>query len=155
MNIYCKKSQKLTSQVAQSAAGWQGYFLQLAALRLQYMDQVPQAAQVYIVMTHIKGHLSLIFDYIIKEIQIYLQLWLYWGACAHMEECRTWRNSAGFIFTFMCLSIIQMWVPLLLGWVFLGIENLYERALYIRKILLTIPRLVLIVMRYLFAFLNQ
>lgn len=40
-------------------------------------------------------------------------------------------------------------------WVFLGIENLYERALYIRKILLTIPRSVLIVMRYLFAFLNQ
>lgn len=37
----------------------------------------------------------------------------------------------------------------------LGIENLYERALYIRKILLTIPRSVLIVMRYLFAFLNQ
>jgi len=37
----------------------------------------------------------------------------------------------------------------------IGIENLYERALYIRKILLTIPRSVLIVMRYLFAFLNQ
>lgn len=37
----------------------------------------------------------------------------------------------------------------------LGIENLYERALYIRKILLTIPRSVLVVMRYLFAFLNQ
>lgn len=36
-----------------------------------------------------------------------------------------------------------------------GIENLYERALYIRKILLTIPRSVLIVMRYLFAFLDQ
>lgn len=36
-----------------------------------------------------------------------------------------------------------------------GIENLYERALYIRKILLTVPRSVLIVMRYLFAFLNQ
>lgn len=36
-----------------------------------------------------------------------------------------------------------------------GIENLYDRALYIRKILLTIPRSVLIVMRYLFAFLNQ
>ncbi|XP_007561390.1 PREDICTED: SLIT-ROBO Rho GTPase-activating protein 1-like isoform X2 [Poecilia mexicana] len=35
------------------------------------------------------------------------------------------------------------------------IDNLYERALYIRKILLTIPRLVLIVMRYLFAFLNH
>ncbi|XP_005734881.1 SLIT-ROBO Rho GTPase-activating protein 1 isoform X1 [Pundamilia nyererei] len=35
------------------------------------------------------------------------------------------------------------------------IENLYERALYIRKILLTIPRSVLIVMRYLFAFLNH
>lgn len=36
-----------------------------------------------------------------------------------------------------------------------GIENLYERALYVRKILLTVPRSVLIVMRYLFAFLNQ
>ncbi|XP_060932664.1 SLIT-ROBO Rho GTPase-activating protein 1 isoform X3 [Limanda limanda] len=35
------------------------------------------------------------------------------------------------------------------------IENLYERALYIRKLLLTIPRSVLIVMRYLFAFLNH
>ncbi|KAM4734128.1 SLIT-ROBO Rho GTPase-activating protein 1 isoform 2-T2 [Anableps anableps] len=35
------------------------------------------------------------------------------------------------------------------------IDNLYERALYIRKILLTIPRSVLIVMRYLFAFLNH
>ncbi|KAA8590622.1 hypothetical protein FQN60_014556 [Etheostoma spectabile] len=35
------------------------------------------------------------------------------------------------------------------------IENLYERAIHIRKILLTIPRSVLIVMRYLFAFLNH
>ncbi|XP_043982011.1 SLIT-ROBO Rho GTPase-activating protein 1 isoform X2 [Gambusia affinis] len=35
------------------------------------------------------------------------------------------------------------------------IDNLYERALYIRKILITIPRSVLIVMRYLFAFLNH
>lgn len=36
------------------------------------------------------------------------------------------------------------------------IENLYERSLYIRKILLTaVPRSVLIVMRYLFAFLNH
>ncbi|XP_062246044.1 SLIT-ROBO Rho GTPase-activating protein 1 isoform X3 [Platichthys flesus] len=35
------------------------------------------------------------------------------------------------------------------------IESLYERALYIRKLLLTIPRSVLIVMRYLFAFLNH
>ncbi|XP_030645791.1 SLIT-ROBO Rho GTPase-activating protein 1 isoform X1 [Chanos chanos] len=35
------------------------------------------------------------------------------------------------------------------------IENLYERALYIRKILLTLPRSVLIVMRYLFSFLNH
>ncbi|KAG5830644.1 hypothetical protein ANANG_G00312850, partial [Anguilla anguilla] len=35
------------------------------------------------------------------------------------------------------------------------IENLYDRALYIRKILLTSPRSVLIVMRYLFAFLNH
>uniref|UniRef100_A0AAQ4RLL8 SLIT-ROBO Rho GTPase-activating protein 1 n=1 Tax=Gasterosteus aculeatus aculeatus TaxID=481459 RepID=A0AAQ4RLL8_GASAC len=35
------------------------------------------------------------------------------------------------------------------------IENLYERALYIRKILLTVPRSVLVVMRYLFAFLNH
>uniref|UniRef100_A0A8C2BBB7 SLIT-ROBO Rho GTPase activating protein 1a n=1 Tax=Cyprinus carpio TaxID=7962 RepID=A0A8C2BBB7_CYPCA len=36
-----------------------------------------------------------------------------------------------------------------------GIDNLYERALYIRKILLTVPRSVLVVMRYLFAFLNH
>ncbi|XP_077372719.1 SLIT-ROBO Rho GTPase-activating protein 1 isoform X3 [Festucalex cinctus] len=35
------------------------------------------------------------------------------------------------------------------------IENLYDRALYIRKILLTISRSVLVVMRYLFAFLNH
>ncbi|XP_051776144.1 SLIT-ROBO Rho GTPase-activating protein 1 isoform X2 [Erpetoichthys calabaricus] len=35
------------------------------------------------------------------------------------------------------------------------IDNLYERALYLRKILLTFPRSVLIVMRYLFAFLNH
>ncbi|XP_029107804.1 SLIT-ROBO Rho GTPase-activating protein 1 isoform X3 [Scleropages formosus] len=35
------------------------------------------------------------------------------------------------------------------------IENLYERALYIRKILLTLPRSVLVLMRYLFAFLNH
>ncbi|XP_061826102.1 SLIT-ROBO Rho GTPase-activating protein 1 isoform X2 [Nerophis lumbriciformis] len=34
-------------------------------------------------------------------------------------------------------------------------DNLYERALYIRKILLTIPRSVLVVMRYLFSFLNH
>ncbi|XP_073939919.1 SLIT-ROBO Rho GTPase-activating protein 1 isoform X3 [Castor canadensis] len=36
-----------------------------------------------------------------------------------------------------------------------GIDNLYERALHIRKLLLTLPRSVLIVMRYLFAFLNH
>uniref|UniRef100_A0A1A8P8G4 SLIT-ROBO Rho GTPase-activating protein 1 n=1 Tax=Nothobranchius rachovii TaxID=451742 RepID=A0A1A8P8G4_9TELE len=35
------------------------------------------------------------------------------------------------------------------------VDNLYERSLYIRKILLTIPRSVLVVMRYLFAFLNH
>ncbi|XP_063303152.1 SLIT-ROBO Rho GTPase-activating protein 1 isoform X2 [Pelobates fuscus] len=35
------------------------------------------------------------------------------------------------------------------------VENLYERAILIRKILLTVPRTVLIVMRYLFAFLNH
>ncbi|XP_045544266.1 SLIT-ROBO Rho GTPase-activating protein 1 isoform X2 [Salmo salar] len=36
------------------------------------------------------------------------------------------------------------------------IENLYERSLYIRKILLTaVPRSIFIVMRYLFAFLNH
>ncbi|ETE62984.1 SLIT-ROBO Rho GTPase-activating protein 1, partial [Ophiophagus hannah] len=34
-------------------------------------------------------------------------------------------------------------------------ENLYERALHIRKLLLTLPRSVLILLRYLFAFLNQ
>ncbi|CAL8358106.1 unnamed protein product [Lota lota] len=34
-------------------------------------------------------------------------------------------------------------------------ENLYDRSLYIRKIILTVPRSVLIVMRYLFAFLNH
>lgn len=36
-----------------------------------------------------------------------------------------------------------------------GIENLYERAQCIRKILLGVPRVTLVVMRYLFAFLNQ
>ncbi|XP_029417337.1 SLIT-ROBO Rho GTPase-activating protein 1 isoform X3 [Nannospalax galili] len=36
-----------------------------------------------------------------------------------------------------------------------GIDNLYERALHIRKLLLTLPRSILIVMRYLFAFLNH
>nr|XP_036863042.1 SLIT-ROBO Rho GTPase-activating protein 1 isoform X3 [Manis javanica] len=35
------------------------------------------------------------------------------------------------------------------------VDNLYERALHIRKLLLTLPRSVLIVMRYLFAFLNH
>ncbi|XP_032730544.1 SLIT-ROBO Rho GTPase-activating protein 1 isoform X1 [Lontra canadensis] len=35
------------------------------------------------------------------------------------------------------------------------IDNLCERALHIRKLLLTLPRSVLIVMRYLFAFLNH
>ncbi|XP_005988733.1 SLIT-ROBO Rho GTPase-activating protein 1 isoform X1 [Latimeria chalumnae] len=35
------------------------------------------------------------------------------------------------------------------------IDNLYERALHIRKILFTLSRSVLIVMRYLFAFLNH
>ncbi|XP_061495826.1 SLIT-ROBO Rho GTPase-activating protein 1 isoform X2 [Rhineura floridana] len=35
------------------------------------------------------------------------------------------------------------------------LENLYERALHIRKLLLTLPRSVLIVLRYLFAFLNH
>ncbi|XP_054843862.1 SLIT-ROBO Rho GTPase-activating protein 1 [Eublepharis macularius] len=35
------------------------------------------------------------------------------------------------------------------------IENLYERALHIRKLLLTLPRSVLIILRYLFAFLNH
>ncbi|XP_013908708.1 PREDICTED: SLIT-ROBO Rho GTPase-activating protein 1 isoform X1 [Thamnophis sirtalis] len=34
-------------------------------------------------------------------------------------------------------------------------ENLYERALHIRKLLLTLPRSVLILLRYLFAFLNH
>uniref|UniRef100_A0A2I3FWY6 SLIT-ROBO Rho GTPase-activating protein 1 n=1 Tax=Nomascus leucogenys TaxID=61853 RepID=A0A2I3FWY6_NOMLE len=38
---------------------------------------------------------------------------------------------------------------------FIRIDNLYERALHIRKLLLTLPRSVLIVMRYLFAFLNH
>ncbi|XP_053411870.1 SLIT-ROBO Rho GTPase-activating protein 1 isoform X2 [Nycticebus coucang] len=35
------------------------------------------------------------------------------------------------------------------------VDNLYERALHIRKLLLTLPRSVLTVMRYLFAFLNH
>ncbi|KAL4625084.1 SLIT-ROBO Rho GTPase-activating protein 1-like [Arapaima gigas] len=35
------------------------------------------------------------------------------------------------------------------------IENLYERALYIHKVLLALPRPVLVLMRYLFAFLNH
>lgn len=34
-------------------------------------------------------------------------------------------------------------------------ENLYERAQCIQKILLGVPRATLVVMRYLFAFLNQ
>ncbi|XP_015679927.1 uncharacterized protein LOC107295141 [Protobothrops mucrosquamatus] len=34
-------------------------------------------------------------------------------------------------------------------------ENLYERALHIRKLLLTLPRSIIILLRYLFAFLNQ
>ncbi|KAM3833325.1 SLIT-ROBO Rho GTPase-activating protein 1 [Vipera latastei] len=34
-------------------------------------------------------------------------------------------------------------------------ENLYERALHIRKLLLTLPRSVIILLRYLFAFLNH
>lgn len=38
---------------------------------------------------------------------------------------------------------------------YIRVDNLYERALYIRKILLTLPRSVLTVMRYLFAFLNH
>uniref|UniRef100_A0A8C2JBM7 SLIT-ROBO Rho GTPase activating protein 1a n=1 Tax=Cyprinus carpio TaxID=7962 RepID=A0A8C2JBM7_CYPCA len=38
---------------------------------------------------------------------------------------------------------------------FVSKYNLYERSLYIRKILLTVPRSVLVVMRYLFAFLNH
>ncbi|KAG7270726.1 hypothetical protein CRUP_026324 [Coryphaenoides rupestris] len=38
---------------------------------------------------------------------------------------------------------------------YIRIENLYERSLYIRKNILTVPRSVLVVMRYLFAFLNQ
>lgn len=36
-----------------------------------------------------------------------------------------------------------------------GIENMYERAQCVRKILLGVPRATLVVMRYLFAFLNQ
>ncbi|RMC10005.1 hypothetical protein DUI87_12798 [Hirundo rustica rustica] len=43
----------------------------------------------------------------------------------------------------------------ILAWIRNGIDNLYERALHIRKLLLTLPRSVLIVMRYLFAFLNH
>ncbi|KAM8802819.1 SLIT-ROBO Rho GTPase-activating protein 1 isoform 2-T2 [Rhynchonycteris naso] len=38
---------------------------------------------------------------------------------------------------------------------YIRVDNLYERALHIRKLLLTLPRSVLIVMRYLFAFLNH
>ncbi|KAF3859670.1 hypothetical protein F7725_022069 [Dissostichus mawsoni] len=38
---------------------------------------------------------------------------------------------------------------------FRGIENMYERAQCVRKILLGVPRATLIVMRYLFAFLNH
>ncbi|XP_039198140.1 SLIT-ROBO Rho GTPase-activating protein 1 isoform X1 [Crotalus tigris] len=34
-------------------------------------------------------------------------------------------------------------------------ENLYERALHIRKLLLTLPRSIIILLRYLFAFLNH
>lgn len=34
-------------------------------------------------------------------------------------------------------------------------DNLQERALHVRKVLLNLPKTTLIVMRYLFAFLNQ
>lgn len=34
-------------------------------------------------------------------------------------------------------------------------DNLQERALHIRKVLLVLPKTTLIIMRYLFAFLNQ
>lgn len=36
-----------------------------------------------------------------------------------------------------------------------AMDNLQERALHIRKVLLNLPKTTLIVMRYLFAFLNQ
>lgn len=36
-----------------------------------------------------------------------------------------------------------------------AMDNLQERALHVRKVLLNLPKSTLIVMRYLFAFLNQ
>lgn len=36
-----------------------------------------------------------------------------------------------------------------------AMDNLQERALHVRKVLLNLPKTTLIVMRYLFAFLNQ
>lgn len=55
------------------------------------------------------------------------------------------------------LVMAPEWLTITSSCIFLtaGIENLYERAQCIRKILLGVPRATLVVMRYLFAFLNQ
>lgn len=54
-----------------------------------------------------------------------------------------WKKKNQLLFFFFCLGAAA------------GIENMYERAQCIRKILLGVPRATLVVMRYLFAFLNQ
>ena len=41
------------------------------------------------------------------------------------------------------------------GFFLSAMDNLQERALHIRKVLLVLPKTTLIIMRYLFAFLNQ
>uniref|UniRef100_A0A8C1KZH2 SLIT-ROBO Rho GTPase activating protein 1a n=1 Tax=Cyprinus carpio TaxID=7962 RepID=A0A8C1KZH2_CYPCA len=60
-----------------------------------------------------------------------------------------------FFFFFLLFDFTLFFFLTFLSLFLVGIDNLYERALYIRKILLTVPRSVLVVMRYLFAFLNH
>lgn len=48
-------------------------------------------------------------------------------------------------------AVITQWCSFFLS----AMDNLQERALHIRKVLLNLPKTTLIVMRYLFAFLNQ
>ena len=50
-----------------------------------------------------------------------------------------------------CGDTMTLWCSLFLS----AMDNLQERALHIRKVLLNLPKTTLIVMRYLFAFLNQ
>lgn len=50
-----------------------------------------------------------------------------------------------------CGEVVTLWC----SFFFSAMDNLQERALHIRKVLLNLPKTTLIVMRYLFAFLNQ